>query len=116
MYDDGYRTIYNMDISAICIEQMRERNEKTRPSMMWDVMDVRDLKYPDCKFDLIIDKSTIDALLCGDNAYLNVCKMMCECQRVLKEGGYYIAISYGQPENRMFHFKREFLHCNVQTF
>jgi len=79
MYDDGYRTIYNMDISAICIEQMRERNEKTRPSMMWDVMDVRDLKYPDCKFDLIIDKSTIDALLCGDNAYLNVCKMMCEC-------------------------------------
>ena len=51
--------------------------------MMWDVMDVRDLKYLDGTFDLILDKSTIDALLCGDNAYLNVCKMMRECQRVL---------------------------------
>ena len=35
-------------------------------------MDCRDLKYNDEYFDLIIDKSTIDALLCGDKAYLNV--------------------------------------------
>ena len=62
---------------------MKARNEGPRPSMMWDVMDVRDLKYLDGTFDLILDKSTIDALLCGDNAYLNVCKMMRECQRVL---------------------------------
>ena len=34
--------------------------------MKWDVMDVRDLKYEDNSFDLIVDKSTIDALLCGD--------------------------------------------------
>ena len=81
--------------------------------MKWDVMDVRELKYPDNSFDLIVDKSTIDALLCGDQAYLNVAIMLKECQRVLKEGGYYVAISYGQPENRLFHFKRAFLHVNL---
>ena len=47
--------------------------------MKWDVMDVRDLKYEDSKFDLIVDKSTIDALLCGDQAYLNVAIMLREC-------------------------------------
>jgi hypothetical protein len=47
--------------------------------MKWDVMDCRDLKYKDEYFDLIIDKSTIDALLCGDKAYLNVAIMMNEC-------------------------------------
>ena len=84
--------------------------------MKWDVMDVRELKYKDCFFDLIVDKSTIDALLCGDQAYLNVAVMLRECQRVLKEGGYYVAISYGQPENRIFHFKRAFLHVNLMTY
>ena len=39
-------------------------------------MDVRNLTYPSNLFDLIIDKSTIDALLCGDQAYLNVAKML----------------------------------------
>lgn len=84
--------------------------------MKWDVMDVRDLKYADGQFDLIVDKSTIDALLCGDQAYLNVSIMLRECQRVLKEGGYYVAISYGQPENRILHFKRAFLHVNLTTY
>jgi hypothetical protein len=39
-------------------------------------MDIRNLSYPGGLFDLIIDKSTIDALLCGDNAYMNVAKML----------------------------------------
>ena len=39
-------------------------------------MDVRQIKYPDNSFDIAIDKSTIDALLCGDNAFINVALMM----------------------------------------
>ncbi len=66
-------------------------------------MDVRDLLYEDQTFDLIIDKSTIDALLCGDYSFLNVAIMIKETQRVLKTGGVYMIISYGQPENRLFH-------------
>lgn len=66
-------------------------------------MDVRDLKYENNFFDLVIDKSTIDALLCGENSFLNVAIMIKEVQRVLKVGGVYMIISYGQPENRIFH-------------
>lgn len=87
---------------------MGERN-KERSEMKYEVMDVRDITYPDQYFDVAIDKSTIDALLCGDNAYLNVAKMMKEVQRVLKPEGYYIAISYGKPENRAQHFERDHL-------
>jgi len=82
--------------------------------MTWEVMDVRDLKYPDEFFDVILDKSTIDAMLCGTCAYLNVAVMMKECQRVLKTGGYYIAISYGTPENREFHFTRNHLDFEIK--
>ena len=35
--------------------------------------------------------------------------MMREVQRVLKPGGRYVAISYGKPDNRTYHFKREHL-------
>lgn len=42
-------------------------------------MDVRNIKYETGFFDLIIDKSTIDALLCGDNAFINTALMMKEC-------------------------------------
>ena len=77
--------------------------------MVWRVMDCTDLKYDHGAFDLIIDKSTIDALLCGDNSFLKVATMLNECQRVLKTGGCYVAISYGTPENREIHFQREML-------
>lgn len=42
-------------------------------------MDARQLQYQTRYFDLIIDKSTIDALLCGDSAFMNVAKMMNVC-------------------------------------
>ena len=104
-----------------------------------------DMKFESDFFDLIIDKSTIDALLCGDHAFLYVALMMkvmidtiikqqlticqainyymisdfCvqECQRVLKqELGSYMAISYGTPENRVLHYKRPNLKFAINTF
>ena len=35
MYDlDGYRHIYNMDISQYCIDAMKQRNQDTRPELV----------------------------------------------------------------------------------
>ena len=79
-------------------------------------MDVRDLKYDDNSFDFAIDKSTIDALLCGDSSYINVAIMLKEVQRVLKDGGIYMIISYGKPENRVMHLKRKHLDFEVSIF
>ena len=66
-------------------------------------MDIMDLTYEDKAFDLVIDKSTIDALLCGDYSFSNVALMTKEIQRVTKIAGIYMVISYGQPENRLMH-------------
>ena len=87
MYDRGYKNIYNIDISPIVIEQMAKRNAINRPELkckftiletkpIGEVMDVMDMKFESDFFDLIIDKSTIDALLCGDHAFLYVALMM----------------------------------------
>jgi ubiquinone/menaquinone biosynthesis C-methylase UbiE len=108
MYDDGYTCIVNTDISAVVIEQMRERNRQ-RQGMLWEVDDVLAMKYDDESFDVVIDKSrpgspgTIDAILCGKRSFLNAAVMLMEIQRVLKPGGLYLAISYGSPSTRLVH-------------
>lgn len=95
---------------------MKERN-KARKEMIYEVMDCCDLSYPDNFFDCIIDKSTIDAILCGDNAFLNTALMLKESQRTLKEdGGKYIAISYGKPETRSLHMNRSFLSWSLKEY
>lgn len=94
---------------------MKNRN-LARPTMTWDVMNVTEMAFNDETFDIAIDKSTIDALLCGDNAFLNVAKMTKEVQRVLKPNGIYFVISYGRPENRTFHFEREHLDFDVKQY
>ncbi|TNV82203.1 hypothetical protein FGO68_gene3607 [Halteria grandinella] len=111
LYDDGYQNVVNIDISSVVIKQMRERNCEKRPGMIYEVMDCTEMgAFGDDTFDVAIDKSTVDALLCGDNAYLMVAKMTREIQRVIKpDGGVYIAISYGKPESRAIHFERPHL-------
>jgi hypothetical protein len=53
---------------------MTEMNQD-KPEMTWVKMDVTDLKYESNIYDIAVDKSTIDALLCGDDSFLNVAKM-----------------------------------------
>lgn len=113
MYDDGYLNIINIDISQNVIDYMKKRN-LSRDKMSFLKMDVRDLKIEDNSIDFAVDKSTIDALLCGNNSFQNVALMLKEVQRVLKVGGYYMIISYGAPESRVFHLKRKFLDFEVQ--
>lgn len=50
---------------------MAERNAETRPEMQFQVMDITNMNELESNsFDLAIDKSTIDALLCGEDAFL----------------------------------------------
>jgi hypothetical protein len=80
MYDvDGFRDVHSVDISANIIKYMYEKNIEKRPELTWHAMDVRDLQYPDETFDAVIDKATIDSLLCGEGAYKNAAMMLKEC-------------------------------------
>ncbi|KAM3142179.1 hypothetical protein pb186bvf_005602 [Paramecium bursaria] len=123
LYEDGFTKITNIDISDRVIEKMKNRNRQT--DMSFQVMDAMNMTFANNTFDIIIDKSTIDAILCGENAFLNVAKMLFEglqfnfmfkiVQRVLVDGGIYIAITYGEPNTRQDHFDRKFLHFDVSV-
>ena len=84
--------------------------------MKWDVMDIRKMSYQDNSFHLIIDKSTFDALLCGDFMRINVALALGECHRVVKTGGALVAVSYGAPETRESHFQRNCFGFQLRTF
>ena len=118
MYDDGFTNITNVDISSVVISQMAERSAESRPLMTYQVADITDMSkdFSQNQFDVVLDKSTIDALLCGDRSFIMTAKMLKEVQRVLKIGGYYIMISYGDPESRLFHLEREFLSFKIRQY
>ena len=115
MYDDGYKNNYNIDICQNVINYMKERN-KDKKGLIYKEMDARDMKdFQNETFDLVIDKSTIDALLCGNQAFINVALMTKEISRILKTGGIYFVISYGRPEYRLFHLQRKHLAFDIQV-
>lgn len=81
--------------------------ERGYEEMVYEVMDVRKLSYPAGSFDMVLDKSTIDTLMCSDNPLTNVAAMVDEAYRVLKPGGIYFAISYASAVTRLEHITRE---------
>ena len=60
---------------------MKERN-KNKQGLHFDVMDVKEMKFKDETFDCVIDKSTIDALLCEEHSFMNDALMTKEIFRV----------------------------------
>jgi ubiquinone/menaquinone biosynthesis C-methylase UbiE len=53
-------------------------------------------------FDLVIDKGTIDAIVCSENFEEDVAATLNEVARVLKSGGQYLVWSFGEPVRRIF--------------
>jgi len=101
MVDDGYEEVISIDISSVVIEAMQKKHSD-RPQLTYMKMDVRDMSaFPTGSFDAVIDKGTLDSLLCGHNSQLNAGKMLEEVWRVLKDKGVYILITYGAPTYRL---------------
>lgn len=91
---------------------MSARNNER--DLHYHVMDCRKLGFNPNNFDMVLDKSTIDTLLCGRKAFINVARTLKEVQRVLVPNGVCIVVSYGCPEDRILHFKRPHLHFKVE--
>merc|ERR1719174_1509060 len=64
---------------------------------------------------VVIDKSTMDAILCGEGSTANVAKMCMEVSRVLKPSGILFVVSYGVPDNRMQYLENEDYSWTVTT-
>lgn len=63
LFHAGYRDQANIDFSPKAIEIMESRHHDL--DLEWQVMDVREMKYPDDSFEIAIDKGTLDAMLHG---------------------------------------------------
>jgi SAM-dependent methyltransferase len=113
MYEAGFCSICNIDISPTVIGSMQERNSHRQ--MSWLVMDCTNLSFPPESFDVTLDKGTLDCFLCGQGGYTNAAAMTREAFRVLKPGGKHISISFGRPEIREMHFKARGLEWAVSN-
>jgi len=64
-------------------------------------MDVLEMnEFSSGEFNVVLDKGTLDSILCGDNSVPNAEKMMQEIYRILAPGGVYVCITYGDEEHR----------------
>lgn len=56
------------------------------------------------EFNVVLDKGTLDSILCGDNSTPNAERMMQEIYRILGPNGHYICITYGDDDHRRKYF------------
>ena len=98
LYDVGFESIENIDISEVVIKQMLAKNKDKRPLMNFVTMDMFNMTYHDNTFDCVIDKGTLDAVCVNkeDGTIQKVNKMFAEVKRVLKPGGRYLCVSLAQ--------------------
>ena len=102
------------NVEMVCIDFSKEVIKKRRAkdlkglTVRFLCIDVRQMKpFSSEEYDLIIDKGTIDCLLCEDNFIKEVLKAMMECYRVLKMGGKMLIISQGKPKLRNYLFRNK---------
>ncbi|KAI3977285.1 hypothetical protein MKX01_030911 [Papaver californicum] len=101
MANDGFEDIVNINISSVVIEAMQTKYQDI-PALKYIQMDVRDMSgFESGSFDAVLDKGTLDSIMCGHNSQENASKMLEEVGRVLKDNGVYILITYGAPAYRL---------------
>ena len=63
-------------------------------------MNVLDMNFDSQIFDIVIDKGTIDSILCSEGSSQNALQCVKEINRVLKNNGLFFCVSYGIPDYR----------------
>lgn len=104
LYQDGLSDILSIDYSEVVVSQMQLHYQKSHPTLRFATMDARALKVDPASFDVIIDKGTLDAVLCGERPARQGGKMLLSAFKALKPGGVFFVISYGPPQSRLNYF------------
>lgn len=113
MYLDGYSNITSIDYSRNAINIMSARAYSRGYDLKYLEMDARNLNFKDESIDVVLDKGTIDALMCGDDSSENCDQLAREAYRVLKPGGTMICISYGIPSSRIEVFDKPYFNWKI---
>ena len=105
LYIDDIKDVTNIDFSENAIKIMVEYYQEQQVEMNYKKMNVCQMPdFANKTFDVVFDKALLDTMLCGENALVNVEKMMKEIYRVLKDEGYYIIISNANEDSRKLLF------------
>lgn len=115
MYEEGFHNITNIDISLVVTKAMQEKY-RDKTGMTYQQMDCRAMEFQDGIFNVVVDKATLDSVLCGEGSTHNAQKMLQEVSRTLSPNGVYIAISHGQPSYRLTYLQRPEFGWNVKIF
>lgn len=98
--EDGYHVV-NIDISPVVISKMRELHSHL-PSITYEIADVRALHgYAGGSFATVLDKGTLDALVCCKESDANADGMISEIYRVLQPNGVLLLLTLGDPAHRL---------------
>lgn len=114
MVGDGYENITNIDISPVVISQMTQMYSglSTVDFLEADATDLSIVSEP--TFDVVIDKALLDSMLCGEDSFDRVNRLLNEGFRILRPGGKYIVISYGIPSSRLRLLQQQVWDVEVQ--
>jgi hypothetical protein len=89
-----------VDISPVVIDQMRIMDQL--PGQTWEVADCRCMpQYQDASFGSVLDKGTLDAVLCSSHGTADAAAYIDEVYRLLVPGGVFLLVSLGQPQARL---------------
>merc|ERR1712196_725193 len=111
MYEDGYRNVTSVDISSIAVQQSVDRTKALDPPLRFLEMGITNLTFANETFDCVIDKGTLDALFTGPSHLVPIA--MWESWRVLRPGGDFISITFGQPSKRKPLYEPSWAYQNV---
>ena len=114
MFEDGFRDITNIDVSAVVIKAMQDRYQD-KSGMVFKQMDCRRMDFNDGSFETVIDKALLDSIVCGEGSTVNAHKYLSEVSRVLSSSGTLILVSHGQPQYRMNYLNKPEYGWSVTT-
>ena len=99
---DSHR-LHGIDIAGNVIEHLKSRQAKhTLSELKFSCMDATRLEFSEKYFDLVIDKGTVDALMCekDETKMAQVMRRLIgETLRVMKANGAILLVSHMQPDS-----------------
>lgn len=94
---DGWPSVVSVDISQAVIDQM-SRRFAGREGLEFRRMDATSLLFESARFDVVLEKGTLDAMYTGGAAAVGA--SVAEVFRVLRPGGVFVSMTFGAPGSR----------------
>ncbi|CAE7356991.1 EEF1AKNMT [Symbiodinium natans] len=104
LFENGWELVTAIDTSAEAVRLAKGRGQHQRKAALQFLqMDARALEFPDECFDVVLDKATLDTILCAGDGGGQAQAYLSEAYRVLKPRGLFLLVSHSGPSLRLHH-------------